>query len=84
LTTGPEESGRDPEGDPGWVRASRYMGFGFEFAAIIVAGVIGGSYLDERLGTAPWLTLLITLAAMVGALQRLLSGLKKNSSRRST
>jgi F0F1-type ATP synthase assembly protein I len=72
--------GQGPE-DPGWVRAARYAGFGFEFAGIIVAGVLLGDYLDRHLGTLPWLTLLLTIGAMVGAVRRLLWSLKKNSSR---
>jgi len=67
--------------DPGWVRGARYAGFGFEFAGIIVAGVVLGDYLDRHLGTAPWLTLLLTVGAMAGAVRRLLWSLKKNSSR---
>jgi ATP synthase protein I len=67
--------------NPGWVSGARYAGFGFEFAATIVVGVVLGSYLDDWLGTEPWLMLLITLAVMVGALRRLLSSLKRHSSR---
>ena len=61
--------------------AARYTGFGFEFAATIVAGVLVGNYLDGWVGTAPLLTLLFTLGAMVGAVQRLIWSLKKHSSR---
>ena len=67
--------------DTGLGEAARYAGFGFEFAATIVAGVLLGNYLDQRFGTSPWLILLFTLGAMIGAVQRLISSLKKHSSR---
>jgi len=79
LANGGNE-GHGPE-DSGWVQAARYAGFGFEFAGIVVAGVLLGDYLDRHLGTAPWLTLLLTVGAMAGAVRRLLWSLKKNSSR---
>lgn len=53
------------------------MAFGFEFAGIVVAGVIGGYYADGYLGTAPLLTLLFTLTGMGGAVYRLIWSLKK-------
>ena len=61
------------------LNAARYAGFGFEFAAIIVAGVLIGNYLDQRLGTVPLFTLVVTIAAMVGAVSRLIWSLKKHS-----
>lgn len=71
----------DAPQDSGLGSAARYAGFGFEFAATIVAGVLVGNYLDQRLGTSPWVMLVLTLGAMVGAVQRLISSLKKHSSR---
>ena len=62
------------------VNASRYAALGFEFAGIVVAGVLAGYYIDARLGTPPLFTLLLTLGGMVGALYRLLWGLKRFSS----
>jgi F0F1-type ATP synthase assembly protein I len=56
------------------------MALGFEFASIVVAGVLLGSYLDGRLGTMPLFTLLLTLGGMIGALYRLLWGLNKSRS----
>ncbi len=53
---------------------------GFEFAGTVIAGVIGGYYLDEYLHTAPLFTLLLSLAGMGGALYRLLWTLKRFSS----
>ena len=57
----------------------RYLGFGMEFAATIVAAVAVGYYLDDYLGTSPWLMLLLTVGGMIGAVRRLLWSLKKHS-----
>jgi F0F1-type ATP synthase assembly protein I len=57
----------------------RYAAFGFEFGIIIAATVVAGYYLDKYLGSAPWLTLLLTLGGMYGALRRLLWSLKRHS-----
>jgi F0F1-type ATP synthase assembly protein I len=62
------------------VRAGRFAALGFEFAGIVVTGVIAGYYLDGWLHTAPLFTLLLTLAGMGGALYRLLWMLKRFSS----
>ena len=62
------------------VRAGRFAALGFEFAGIVVAGVVGGYYLEQRLHTAPLFTLLFSLAGMGGALYRLLWTLKRFSS----
>lgn len=55
------------------------MAFGLEFATIIVASVMLGYFLDERLGTSPLFILLLTTGGMIGALRRLLWSLKRNS-----
>ena len=68
------------EQDP-LIGASRYAALGFEFAGIVVAGVLVGYWIDGRLGTPPLFTLLLTLGGMGGALYRLLWGLKKFSGR---
>jgi len=57
----------------------RYAAFGFEFGTTIAVAVVGGYYLDDYLGTAPWLTLLLTIGGMYGALKRLLWSLKRHS-----
>lgn len=59
-------------GDPRLLsRGVRLVAAGTELAASVVAGVIAGYYLDRYLGSAPWLTLLFTLAGLVGGLARL-------------
>jgi F0F1-type ATP synthase assembly protein I len=37
-------------------RAGPYMGLGVTMAASVVVGILGGRWLDNRLGTTPWLT----------------------------
>lgn len=61
------------------IGALRYAAFGFEFGGTIAAAVVAGYYLDEYLGTAPWLMLLLIVGGMYGALRRLLWSLKKHS-----
>jgi F0F1-type ATP synthase assembly protein I len=56
------------------------MALGMEFAITVVAGVIAGYYLDMWLGTAPLVTLLLTLGGMGGALYRLIWNLKPSRS----
>jgi F0F1-type ATP synthase assembly protein I len=62
-------------------RAARYMAFGVEFATVIVVSVILGYHLDRVLGSAPALTLVLTLGGMIAALRRLLWSLKTRSRR---
>lgn len=62
------------------VKAGRYAALGFEFAGIVVAGVLAGYYIDQHIGTPPLFTLLLTLGGMGGALYRLLWSLKRSSS----
>ena len=50
---------------------------GTELAVSVVGGVIAGYYLDRYFGSAPWLTLLFTLAGLAGGLSRLLWVLKR-------
>ncbi|HEY0038253.1 MAG TPA: AtpZ/AtpI family protein [Longimicrobium sp.] len=47
--TPPKKQGPDP---------SALMGIGIQFVAVLLAFLYLGKWLDERLGTAPWLLLL--------------------------
>ncbi|MFT4571466.1 MAG: F0F1-type ATP synthase assembly protein I [Hyphomicrobiaceae bacterium] len=38
----------------------------------IAGGVVLGSWIDGKLGTAPWLTLLICMGGFVGAVRRII------------
>ena len=35
-------------------RSVKHTGLGIELAVFLVVGVVGGNYLDERYGWAPW------------------------------
>ncbi len=60
-----------------WARLGPLLAGGTELAAGVVGGVIAGYYLDRYLGSAPWLTLLFTVAGLAGGLGRLLWVLKR-------
>ena len=46
------------------VQVARYSGLGLQLAGSLVLFMLGGSWLDKRLGTSPVLTL---IGALVGA-----------------
>lgn len=58
-------------------RAMRYAGLGLEFAAVFFGFVWAGRYLDERLGTKPWLVLVGICFGFGIALYRLIFVAKK-------
>ncbi len=41
--------------------AGPYLGLGFQFAATIVLLILAGSWLDVKLNTAPWFTVVLGL-----------------------
>jgi F0F1-type ATP synthase assembly protein I len=45
----------------------RHAGLGFQFAAVLALFALGGWWLDEELGTRPWLLVLGCLLGAVGA-----------------
>jgi len=73
--------GSDPKDDTeeqsGRSRAMRYTWLGAEFAAIFFAFVYGGNFLDNRLGTKPWLVLVGIMMGFSLALYRLIFVAKK-------
>lgn len=52
---------------PWWVVALRLTGLGWYVVACILLGVLGGLWLDKRLGSLPLFTLLGVLLGMVVA-----------------
>ena len=52
---------------PGWLLAIRVAGMGWYVALSIVLGVLGGLWLDNKLGTSPLLILSGTLLGVVVA-----------------
>jgi F0F1-type ATP synthase assembly protein I len=47
--------------------AGHFAGAGFQFTATVLGGVFAGIWLDKKLGTSPWLTIvLVFLGAAIG------------------
>ena len=53
-----------PSGPP----ASHFAGLGLQLAAVLAVFTWGGWWLDKRLGTTPWLTLVMVFVGAGGAL----------------
>lgn len=52
-------------------RAAVYLGVAFELPGTIIGGILVGYFSDHYLGTSPWLLIVCTVAAFVGAFVRL-------------
>lgn len=63
-------------------QAARFLAVGFEFAAAVLAGIVLGYYADGWLGTSPLMLVVCTVAAMAGAVYRLLWMLRRLQQRR--
>jgi F0F1-type ATP synthase assembly protein I len=59
-----------PAGPPGpfGTDFGRYAGLGLQFGATITIFALGGWWLDERLGSSPWLLLVGVFAGFGGGL----------------
>lgn len=53
----------------------QFLSGGVEFAVICVAGALAGQWIDGRLGTAPWFTVVLLVAAFATGTWLLLRGL---------
>jgi len=49
----------------------------FTFLACVVIGVFVGRFLDDRLGTTPWLLILLTLMGCISAFKSMIDLSKK-------
>ena len=61
----------DPESRREWKKAGRLSAVGLEMGIAIAIGVVGGGYLDDRLGTTPvlfWIGFALGLGAAAKAL----------------
>lgn len=63
-------------------RAGLYLGVAFELPGAIIGGLVVGYFLDEYLGTSPWLLIATTALAFVGAFVRLVQWAKFFARRR--
>jgi len=61
----------------GLKRALFYSALGLEMGLAIAIGVGIGSYLDKRLGTAPWLLILFFLFGTVAGFRNLYRAMKR-------
>jgi F0F1-type ATP synthase assembly protein I len=52
-------------------RAGLYLGIAFELPSTIIGGLAVGYFLDQFLGTSPWLLITLTAIAFAGAFMRL-------------
>jgi F0F1-type ATP synthase assembly protein I len=52
-------------------RAGLYLGVAFELPGTIIGGLAVGYFLDQYLGTSPWLLIALTAVAFAGAFVRL-------------
>jgi F0F1-type ATP synthase assembly protein I len=53
-----------------------YLGVAFELPATILGGLVVGYFLDGYFGTSPWLLIVTTAIAFVGAFVRLVRWVK--------
>ncbi|HEU4344369.1 MAG TPA: AtpZ/AtpI family protein [Candidatus Binatia bacterium] len=53
-------------------KAGLYLAIGLELPGAVLAGLLVGYFLDDYLGTSPWLLIALTAVAFTGAIVRLL------------
>ncbi len=63
-------------------RAGLYIGVAFELPGTILAGLVVGYFLDDYLGTSPWLLISCAALAFTGAFVRLTRWVKYFGSER--
>jgi F0F1-type ATP synthase assembly protein I len=63
-------------------RAGLYLGVAFELPGTILGGLVVGYFADQYFGSSPWLLILFTVTAFVGAFMRLVSWVKFFSAQR--
>jgi hypothetical protein len=54
------------------VRLGPYVQAALEIPGMIFGALLLGYYLDNRMGTTPWLLIMLTLCALAGAIARLI------------
>jgi len=60
---------RQNEQSPILRRAGLYLGVAFELPGTIIGGLLAGYFLDQYLGTSPWLLIVLTAIAFAEALR---------------
>ncbi len=84
MTLNPSPSpDRTPDGsDDSGTSLSRLAGVGIQFGAVISLFALAGYWLDDRIGSSPWLLLLGVLLGFAGgtvSLVKAVTRLKKNA-----
>jgi ATP synthase protein I len=69
--TGPCPNKQADDQTPFLRRAGLYLGVAFELPGTIIGGLAVGYFLDQYLGTSPWLLIALTVIAFAGAFVRL-------------
>ena len=54
----PPDAGPDRKGDEKGVSGGEFAGLGLQFVIALLGGLYGGQWLDRRLGTTPWLSII--------------------------
>jgi F0F1-type ATP synthase assembly protein I len=65
------------EGKNSVKKSAQLIALGFELAAPVVAGALGGYYLDRKLNSQPWFILLGTIGGFFYGLRTLFRVLKR-------
>ncbi len=67
---------KEPQRDSFIVAWGLYGAVGFQLATMVVAGLLLGDWVDDKLGTSPWLALVGLLVGSVGGFFNLIRILK--------
>jgi len=72
---------KQPDRDPGkinlpFAKFAKYLAVGLEIPSTIVGSIIVGYFIDQWLGTKPWVTVVATVVGFIGAVVRLTQYLK--------
>ena len=63
-------------------RAGLYLGVAFELPGTVLGGILVGYFADNYFDTSPWLLIVCTAAAFVGAFMRLVRWVRVLSAQR--
>ena len=77
----PTEKGKSETPEPVMVSVGRYSGLGLQLAASVVVFMLAGRWLDGKLGTGNWLTLVGALLGGAAGFYSLFRHLAKGTDR---
>jgi F0F1-type ATP synthase assembly protein I len=77
--TDEDNEARGPVGNPGrtGVSGAEFAGAGLQFAAILVLSAFAGMWADRKLGTSPWLLIVLVFAGAAAGFYSLYRKLMK-------